>query len=304
VIRSLTEADLPAMVGLWSAVFPRRYSVGPDTLGRAVLGCPETVASIGAFAAGGRLEAFAAAKRAPAYSADKRRGHVAAWAFIAPGSGAAVLGRCLSALRPAHDRAAFGMDPDHLWPGCPTDVPWLEAGLRGAGFEPGDVCHDMERDLGVEPDLPAVPLDGLATAPARAGDRSALERFFKAEFPGRWRSDTLARLEEDPDAVWLLWRGREVVGFAVIQTEGVVRPSAGAVWRRSLGPDWAALGPIGIAKALRGRGLGRAFLADALRRLQARGARQTIIDWTVLTDFYGQFGFQPTRTYRSYSLEL
>ena len=303
MIRSLTEADLPEMAGLWSAVFPARYAVGPETLGQAVFGCPETVLATGAFSAG-RLEAFAIAKRAPVYSSDTRRAHLAAWAFLRQDAGLAVLERSLSVLGEGHDRVSFGRDPDHFWPGCPTDVPWLESGLLRAGFEPAELCHDLERDLGVGPSIPALAMDGLTSTTARVEDRPAAERFFEAEFPGRWRHDTLLRIEQDPDSVLLLWEGGEVVGFSVVQTQGMGRPSAGAVWRRSLGPDWGALGPIGIAARLRGQGIGRAFLADALRRLQARGARRMIIDWTVLTDFYGQFGFVPTRTYKAYSLEL
>jgi hypothetical protein len=46
------------------------------------------------------------------------------------------------------------------------------------------------------------------------------------------------------------------------------------------------------------------LLDHALAQLAADGAKQTIIDWTNLVDFYGKFGFEVTRTYRTLSLRL
>jgi predicted acetyltransferase len=55
---------------------------------------------------------------------------------------------------------------------------------------------------------------------------------------------------------------------------------------------------------MRGQGLGDALLAHSLADLSRKGTRQTIIDWTTLTEFYGKHGFAVTRSYRAYRLAL
>ena len=47
---------------------------------------------------------------------------------------------------------------------------------------------------------------------------------------------------------------------------------------------------MGLAPAFRGRGLGLALLDAAVRRLQALGVDEMIIDWTNLIGFYGSYG--------------
>ena len=58
------------------------------------------------------------------------------------------------------------------------------------------------------------------------------------------------------------------------------------------------LGPIGVAAALRGRGLGRALLVAALDRLRRLGHPDVVIDDTSLLGYYGPHGFAPWITYR------
>lgn len=102
----------------------------------------------------------------------------------------------------------------------------------------------------------------------------------------------------------LLWRqeaGRAPVvdGFCRIRRR----------WRHGVEPldryfmqrlpaPWGQLGPIGVAAASRGQGLGAALLDFGLRRLAADGVRGCVIDWTTALDFYAHFGFKPLRAYR------
>jgi predicted N-acetyltransferase YhbS len=73
--------------------------------------------------------------------------------------------------------------------------------------------------------------------------------------------------------------------------------SPGALRWAGFAPEVAALGPIGVGKAIRGRGLGLALLVRGLEFLRAAGAHETVIDWTDLLDFYGRCGFAPWRRY-------
>ncbi|MBL8059638.1 MAG: GNAT family N-acetyltransferase [Chthonomonas sp.] len=203
----------------------------------------------------------------------------------------------------------FGQDSRHFFPGAPED--WTELGqiLVELGFQFINNQVDLERDISTY-EAPAGSLEALAgdefvVRPCEASDLMSLSAFFEGEFPGRWKHDTLEKWNLDsPSTVIGLFRGTDCAGFALVQQDGTALPIGGAVWGQSLGASWGSLGPIGIAKDLRGRGLGDALLASALLVLQSRGARQTIIDWTTLVDYYGKHGFAVTRRYRSLVLDL
>ena len=162
---------------------------------------------------------------------------------------------------------------------------------------------DLERDLnGYQP----TPFDRAEFRYLRANDLPALTEFFEREFPHRWRYDVIRKfsLEEPGSSVFGMFVNGNLEGFALLQQAGCVCPIGGAVWHRSLGPNWGSLGPIGISEKIRGQGLGGALLDHALGQLAQDGAAQTIIDWTNLIDFYGKYGFEVTRTYRQMTRHL
>ena len=121
-----------------------------------------------------------------------------------------------------------------------------------------------------------------------------LDGFFKECFPGRWDFEVMGFLKHGgaPENVIVLMQEDEIVGFSKIDISGSEDDLL------IYGPSRGSLGPIGVSEAVRGKGLGKKILLDSLKILKQRGARNVIIDWTVLKDFYGQFGFKPWRTYR------
>ena len=238
--------------------------------------------------------------------ADADALHLADLAFSDPDVG---FGLFAEALRRARDRGfakvVFGADLRHFWPGVPLDAPALNAFLPLQGFEFGGESVDLERDLaGFVYDRPA-PGDA-ELRPLRESDRASATAFFDRTFPGRWKTDALAKVEAEGrwDTLFGLLVGGEVRGFALVQDARAKLPIGGAVWRESLGEGWCALGPIGVDEALRGGGYGGALLGRALESLRDAGGRRCIIDWTGLVEFYGKFGFAPTRHYRAASLAL
>ncbi|HJP82007.1 MAG TPA: GNAT family N-acetyltransferase, partial [Fimbriimonadaceae bacterium] len=109
---------------------------------------------------------------------------------------------------------------------------------------------------------------------------------------------------EGPNCVYCAVRDQKVYGFALLQRSSDKLPIGGAVWRNSLGEIWGSLGPIGIAKELRGNGLGHGLLGKALEHLRDLGVRRCIIDWTTLDAFYGRHGFEIARRYRPSQLRI
>lgn len=127
-----------------------------------------------------------------------------------------------------------------------------------------------------------------------SSESEQLDKFFKESFPGRWEFEVMGYLKFGgaPENIVVLKQKDEIVGFCKINI------SSSADDALLYGPSRGSLGPIGVNESVRGKGLGKKILLDSLKILKLRGAHNVIIDWTVLKDFYGRFGFTPWRSYR------
>lgn len=117
-------------------------------------------------------------------------------------------------------------------------------------------------------------------------EKEALFAFLDREFPGRWALEAREQLAlggQEPYFVVMKDKAGQIQGFCHVSvTED----------------GYGGLGPIGIAKAVRGHSAGDYIQRQSLVHLRSLGAKEICIDWTILKDFYGKFGFQPVRTYR------
>lgn len=68
-------------------------------------------------------------------------------------------------------------------------------------------------------------------------------------------------------------------------------------WFPALGARFGGIGPLGIARSARSRGLGLALVAAGVDALRARGVERCLIDWTDLAEFYGRLGFRVAESY-------
>jgi GNAT superfamily N-acetyltransferase len=140
---------------------------------------------------------------------------------------------------------------------------------------------------------------GLSLQPASDLDRDPLLSFLLAEFGGEWWHDIGWFLDAggDPAEVLLLRGDGRIQGFARVHTPASRPPGWPMYWHTD-SPSAGGLGPIGLAAALRGRGLGRALLVLALDHLRSLGHADVVIDDTTLLGYYGPHGFAPWITYR------
>ena len=222
-----------------------------------------------------------------------------------------LLDRALDWLRRAEfERVSYGGDPSHFFPGAPDDDRALRRMLETAGFRPGKLVYDLISDLGhhrVPEGLDRPLQDAHAIFGAcNASDRQGLLQFVDSAFPGRWAYETRQRLEIEPtpEDILVIRRGAEIIGFCHAYHRGSRRLGPSVYWRRAIGDRYGGLGPLGLAPAFRGRGLGGALLAMAVGHLHRLGVERVVIDWTTLLDLYGRLGFQAWRTYRSWGLAL
>ena len=308
-IRPLAEQDIPELVLRWNQFFPAKYAMDDAVFRLNTFDAPTfDFGASSAVVEEGRIRGYALLKRSPSdlyRGPDRDRNHLSAIVFDEPVIGVDLLAGIKPLLRNRGVlELAFGQDTRHFFPGCPVEFSPLVDFLKVEGFLGTWDAVDLERDLS-QYSVPST-RPGAEYRMVSPAERPQLIQFFEREFPGRWQYDVLGKFdaEEERQAVFgLFWHGN-LEGFALLQREGCRLPIGGAVWQKSLGDGWGSLGPIGISKAIRGSGLGGALLDHALYHLHLSGAKQAIIDWTGLADFYRKYGFQVTRTYRSMTLPL
>lgn len=198
------------------------------------------------------------------------------------------------------EKIIFGGEFDNFFSGIPDPSSRSLGFFAGRGFilnndEHYDLSADISKINFDDFQIDLNKTDDYCTREMTLAQKDKLSCFFDDTFPGRWKTEVFEYLEHggDPRNVLILWNQEKIVGFCkIFISEGKDDLTA------SRGESWGSLGPIGISKDIRGKGLGNRILNDSLRFLQKRGARNVIIDWTILKDFYGQFGFNPLRTYR------
>lgn len=307
--RRASEFSAEQFADVWSKWVPEKYWVDAEVLGH--LGAEHPCSLVkDSFAAlrDGVLVGFYELKDSAAHLFDGPSPddlHLQSFAFGSHEVGVRLMEHLKVQWAGSGRTVYFGRGHGHLFPGVPTDWPEMMSVLAESGFAESDgLAYDVEADL-ANRDYGCPLATGVEVVVASADDQADADRFFREEFPGRWRYDTLARLAVNPSDIALLKVDGRVEGFAFLQ--GFFSPCcpvAGGVWRHSLGPDWGALGPIGVSKGVRGQGLGGALLSWGLQLLKERGVQRCIIDWTTLVDFYGKYGFHVSRTYATYSLRL
>ena len=316
-IRAFRSDDAAAVLELWNDSLGERYRLRPDVLEQSVVTNPHARPADAAVAhSDGRLIGFAYAgiSRTDAQELADERGQawlqavVVASSWRRRGVGGALVRAVASIGREtAADLLTAGGGLFYLWPGVPEDLPAAAPFLERLGFRFGpDPAYDLRGDVST---MPALEVDnaravlaaaGLALAPARDIDRDPLLRFLLAEFGGEWWHDIGWFLQaggEPADVLLLRAGGGSIRGFARIHTPAS-RPAGWPMYWRAQSPAAGGLGPIGLATALRGRGLGRALLVLALDRLRRLGHPDVVIDDTTLLGYYGPHGFTPWITYR------
>ena len=256
---------------------------------------------------GNRLVAAVAIKRQQVPLGDQApRGQ--AWltallvdpAYQGQGVGSRLLGTARDYLRRFSTQAVtLGADPGHFFPGIPLALrPALDWFTRRGAVLGTPVCDLARTDLQAFA-APAEAVAGAVYRPATAADAAAVLRFMAAEFPGRWAYELRRHFGEGgrPEDVMLAFAGAELAGFARIHCPESTRLGPGTYWAPRFAGRHGGLGPIGIAAAQRGRGLGLGLLAAGLAELKGREISSAVIDWTDLVTFYGLVGFRPWQWY-------
>ena len=219
------------------------------------------------------------------------------------GVGRALLAAVEGQLRTAGVTAMnLGESLHHALPGIPEALDEARAFFFAQGYAPTQDVWDVRGDVSALPPGPhaARRLYRPAAGPWRGRRVAAV--------PGRDLPRPLDPAGHGPEPggrapighVMGLFEGEQLRGFAQLHVPG----SPGALRWASSNPTVAALGPIGVSKTVRGKGLGLALLEAGLANLRGLGATDTVIDWTTLLDFLRSVGFKPWLHYQQARKEL
>ena len=194
--------------------------------------------------------------------------------------------------------------PAHLLPGVPLDCASAIHLFEKRGYKRAGEHHDLRRSL-IEYSMPPKAVAAMQNNAsveirrAREDEAQAVQDFVAQEFPGGWTYSTQNYFRHggvSSDFVVAV-ENNEIIGFCHTADFRSSRLLPSTYWHRSLGEKFGVLGPIGMAREHRKRGLGLALCAHSVQILKDAGVEAMAIDWTTLVDFYGQMGFTVWKSY-------
>jgi GNAT superfamily N-acetyltransferase len=169
-------------------------------------------------------------------------------------------------LQDAEERgvSVIGAEPgNYFTPGVWADDAGARAFFRSRGLTETRETHNLA--------VSAAPHPGPLPARATPEDRERVLAFIEREFGKIWRFEAASAFDEDEPLAFVTEEDGEITGFAVHEVNN-----------RGLG----FFGPTGVAKSMRGRGLGCALLQASLADLHRMGHGRVVIPWTDALDFY------------------
>jgi GNAT superfamily N-acetyltransferase len=158
----------------------------------------------------------------------------------------------------------FAEPGNYFTPGVLMEDEGTRAFFRHRGFTETQSTWNLE-----------VALDGTLPHPpatrATHADADRVLSFVEREFGRIWRFEAAKAFEREVPPAFIAEEGGEITGFAVHDVNN-----------RGLG----FFGPTGVARSMRGRGVGCRLLLASLADLRRMGYARAVIPWTDALEFY------------------
>ncbi len=308
-----TRADALEIIELWNAAFGSDFPLTERLLSQTLDGDPYYEKD-GCFIAreNGKIIGWVLSKSmqnaGPEVGRFEKRGGIGALCvhpnFQNQGIGNELFSRAENYLLQSNSPVTLLYYPHHLLPGIPAQNQAARDFFSHREYSGWRECVDLRRALH-DFEIPEKVLRALDAnpkvemRPARENESAALIDFVAREFPGGWNYSTRAHFARDSKAsdFVIALENNEIIGFCHTAdfNSNWLLPST--YWFPLLGEKFGGLGPVGLGKAQRKRGLGLALTAVSVGDLKKRGVENMAIDWTNLIAFYEQLGFQIWKRY-------
>lgn len=311
--RAAALAAVPQLCAVWNAAYDPGWPLTERLLTQC-LGDDPLFEPEGLFVArsGGAIIGWVLSKTnaagGPEIGRFAGRGGIGAWcvepAHQHQGTGTTLLARAEEFLRAAGCVPSTLYYPFHLTPGVPAECASALSILEERGYTATGRHSDLHCDL-TGWQMPEKAVAGIAKnptvelRPARADEADAVCEFVEREFPGPWTYTIRNHFAFGgaPSDIIIAAEAGAVIGFCITGDFNSKRLIPSTYWYPQLGDHFGGLGPIGIGRDQRKRGLGLAICAAAVQDLKSRGVTAMAIDWTGLIDFYGLLGFTVWKRY-------
>jgi len=223
------------------------------------------------------------------------------------GIGSELLKRAEKALNEAAVKTVLlGQDPWHYFPGIPSEFEktreWFERrGYVNYGEEYDMYCDLSKKNEVILPDLLDVKFKLLDLA-----EKYKFLSFLKKNFPGRWEYEAIHYFKRGGEGreFVVAEKNGEIIGFCRINDINSPFIAKNVYWAPLFNKELGGIGPLGIDKKERGKGLGLAIVQAGMYFLYNRGIRNVVIDWTELVDFYSRLECKIWKKYTVYKKEL
>ena len=191
----------------------------------------------------------------------------------------------------------IGQDLGNFFPGIPCDFDNLTAPfLEKRGFKMLGYTHDL---LLKEPfNKEIVIKNDLDYRYATLSDKDELLKFMEKNFPGRWNFELKEYYENEIkfNNYFIARNEKKVVGFVRVNRKDNENISYNINWYDRF-DDLIGIGPLGVDKDERGKGISKEMLSVLLKGFANQGKNEILIDWTGLLVYYQQFGFEVWKCY-------
>lgn len=193
------------------------------------------------------------------------------------------IGSALLADAESRGTSVIAAEPgNYLTPGVLATDQGAIAFLRKHGYVDVAETHNLDVSLAGLSPSPRFPAaretggserneEGLTLRRATHADAGRVLSFIEEHFGRIWRFESAKAFDREEPTLFISEERATITGFA-----------AHDVNNRGLG----FFGPTGVAKSMRGRGLGCALLLASLDDLQRLGHRRAVIPWTDAFEFY------------------
>ena len=276
-IRPILPEDLAGLVAVWQEAFGARWPADSHALAGMAGFLTEDAAGIAGVVLCDDLALLALYVRPDVQHT---------------GIGTALHQHVLDAAHGAGHALRLGAGRRYFWPGVPVDA--APGFFEQQGWVWDHEVVDLVADLPLEL-LPARPGDldvQLTTLDVRPELYPSLTMFAERDFP-QWAA---AYQATDPAHLLVACAADQLVGAAVLTPPN--DPMNPVRWADLFGTGMGALGAVGVAPAVEGRGVGSQLVVAGADWLATKGATQLYLGWVWRTSFYERLGCQVWRRYR------